>query len=63
MQAKSKYNAYQLVATPITWGDLKKAIADFPDDAHIVWINQFRQSLYERSPDDVESNERIIGFQ
>ena len=56
------FNPYRLIAAPQTWGELKKVISCFPENSQIAWINQPRQSIYEREPYD-DDTERVIGFQ
>ncbi len=61
---KKSHYAYKKIASPKTWGEFKKIISDFPDDSIVSWINQPRQSIYERVPyPEEKQKERIIGFQ
>lgn len=54
-------NPYRLLAEPKTWGELKRAIAELPDDTEIHWINQHTQALYVK--EIPEEFRQIVGFQ
>lgn len=41
--------AYHFFAAPETFGELKKVIAEIPDNCPLQWLNQPKQMIYKRS--------------